>query len=135
VKVNLYVADLLPGHLGQGNEQLRVVLLFGIEEAVAGLSSGGVAWGCIGNARPGLLPTSNSLYRGLHGGTSTKRLVVVHDGNPESPGFRPSEEVSGTIAEIRSKPEFSVTRKLHDESVAPVLLGFKELRTLHLSES
>src|SRR3954447_6950614 len=104
VNMNLDVANLLTGHLGQGFEQLVPVLLFRIKETVARLSACGITRSGTSNARPCLLPPGDPLQSCLRGTSTAKRFIVVGNRNPEALRFRASGNAPCAVAQIGGKP-------------------------------
>jgi hypothetical protein len=113
MQMHFDVADAKPRYLRNAIEQVAPVLFLRIEEAVLGLLAGGVSGRVIGNSRPLIAPPRDAAKRSGAGCTHPQRLVVIGEGNPGALRFCGSQSFAPAVPQIRCKPDFRVTGKIH----------------------
>ena len=113
MEMHFHVADAQTHHLRYAVEQCAPVLLLRVEKAVLWALSGRVSGSVVGNARPTIAPPRHAAQRGFNRSAHAQRLVVIGDGNPRA--RRPIRRLAfpKAILQIRHKPDFRVSWKLH----------------------
>jgi hypothetical protein len=113
MEMHFHVADTEAHHLRDAIEQISLVLLLRVEEAVLRTLARGVSGRVVGNARPLVTPLRDAAERDFKRSTHPHWLVMIGHDNPGTLRLRGPHALPKAILQVRHKPDFRVSWKLH----------------------